>query len=69
MGAKIKSLPANAPYCFRIHGQIYQLVLPLYPNKANKPGYGLHIFDSAEAEIKRTDNQSRVYSRNNATNE
>jgi hypothetical protein len=58
MGAKITSLPANGPYCFRIHVQIYQLFLPLYPNKANKPGYGLHIFDSAEAETKRLDNQS-----------
>jgi hypothetical protein len=50
MGAEIKSLPGHGPYCFRIHGQIYQMVSPLYAKATNKPGYGqLYIFDSAEA--------------------
>jgi hypothetical protein len=59
MGAEIKSPPENGPYCFRIHGQIYHLVSPLYPNQENKPGYGRYIFDSAEAKKKkRLENQS-----------
>jgi hypothetical protein len=59
MGADIKSPPGNGPYCFRIHGQIYHLVSPLYPNESNKPGYGqLYIFDSTEATTKRLENQS-----------
>jgi hypothetical protein len=40
MGSEIKSLPGNGPYNFRIHGEIYHLVSPLYPNEANKPQYG-----------------------------
>jgi hypothetical protein len=33
--------------------------LPLYSNKANKPGYGqVYIFDPAEATTKRLENQS-----------
>jgi hypothetical protein len=49
-GVEIKSPPGNGPYRSRIHGQIYHLVSPLYPNEAKKPGYGeLYIFDSAEA--------------------
>jgi hypothetical protein len=35
------------------------LVSPLYPDEANKPGYGqLYIFDSAEATAKWNENQS-----------
>jgi hypothetical protein len=37
VGREIKSPPGNDLYCFQIHGQIYQLVSQLYPNKANKP--------------------------------
>jgi hypothetical protein len=40
-------------------GLMYHLVLPLYPDEANKPGFGrLHVFDSAEAKTKRLENQS-----------
>jgi hypothetical protein len=40
-------------------GQIYHLVLPLYPNEANKPGYvQLFILESAEATTKRLEKQS-----------
>jgi hypothetical protein len=62
MGTEIKSLPENGPYSFRTHGQIYHSVSPLYPNGANKPGYGqLHIFDSAEATTKQLeDRQNQV---------
>jgi flagellar biosynthesis GTPase FlhF len=59
MGADIKSPPGNGPHCFRIHGQIYHLVSPLYPNESNKPGYGqLYIYDSTEATTIRLKNQS-----------
>jgi hypothetical protein len=38
------------------HGHIYHLVSQLYPNVANKPGYGqLYIFDSTEATTKPSD--------------
>jgi hypothetical protein len=40
MGAGIKSLLGNSPYCFQIHGHIYHSVSLLYPNKANDPEYG-----------------------------
>ncbi|GBM29649.1 hypothetical protein AVEN_125296-1 [Araneus ventricosus] len=38
MGAQIKPPPGTGPYCYRIHGQIYHVVSPLYSNN-NKPGY------------------------------
>jgi hypothetical protein len=39
---------------FRIHGQIYHLISPLYPKEANKPGYGqLYIFNIVEAMTRR----------------
>jgi hypothetical protein len=40
MCAKIKSTAGNVLYSFPIHGQIHHFVTPLYPKKANKPGYG-----------------------------
>jgi hypothetical protein len=59
MDAEIKFTPANGPYFFRIHGQIYSLVLPLYPNEANKPGYEqVYIADSAEGTKYQLENQS-----------
>jgi hypothetical protein len=33
MGAEIKSPPGNGQHCFRIQGQIYHLVSPLYSTK------------------------------------
>ncbi|GBL81581.1 hypothetical protein AVEN_93383-1 [Araneus ventricosus] len=52
MGAEVKSPPGNGPYCFRIHGQIYHRIAPLYSNERFKPGYGqLYIFDASEANI------------------
>jgi hypothetical protein len=49
MGADIKSLPGSGPYCFRIHYLTYDIVSLLYPNEANKPGYGqMYIFEVAE---------------------
>jgi hypothetical protein len=55
---EIKSPLESRPYCFRIHGRISCLVSSLYPNEANKPGYGqFYIFDSAAVTIKRL-NQS-----------
>jgi hypothetical protein len=45
MSAEIKSLPGNGPYCFWIHGQIYHLVSPLYPNEENKPDMDNLIFN------------------------
>jgi hypothetical protein len=59
MGAEIKSPPGNGPYSYWLHGQIYHLLLTLYQNEANKPGYRqVYIFDPAEATIKRSENQS-----------
>ncbi|GBN24309.1 hypothetical protein AVEN_89360-1 [Araneus ventricosus] len=57
MGAEVKSLPGNGPYCFRIHGQIYHRIAPLYSNERFKPGYGqLYIFDASEANSRRLEN-------------
>jgi hypothetical protein len=59
LGAEMKSLLGNGPYCSRIHGQICHLVSPPCPNEANKPGYGqLYIFDCAKATTERLENQS-----------
>jgi hypothetical protein len=40
MGAGLKSPPGSGLCSFRIYGQVYHLVPPLYANEANKPGYG-----------------------------
>ncbi|GBO33109.1 hypothetical protein AVEN_73612-1 [Araneus ventricosus] len=49
MGAQIQPPPGTGPYCYRIHGQIYHMVSPLYSDH-NKPGYGqLYIFDTSKA--------------------
>ncbi|GBO29161.1 hypothetical protein AVEN_236302-1 [Araneus ventricosus] len=56
-GAEVKSPPGNGPYCFRIHGQIYHRIAPLYSNERFKPGYGqLYIFDASEANSRRLEN-------------
>jgi hypothetical protein len=39
IGVDSKPPYGNGPYCYRIHGQAYHLVLPFYPNVTNKPGY------------------------------
>jgi hypothetical protein len=53
MDTKIKSPPANGPYCFWTHSQIYHLVSWLHQNKANMPGHGqLYIFNFSEATTK-----------------
>jgi hypothetical protein len=58
---EIKSPPENNPYYIRIQGRIDHLVSPLYPNKANKPGYGqLYIFYFAEETIKWHEIQSNL---------
>ncbi|GBN79933.1 hypothetical protein AVEN_236474-1 [Araneus ventricosus] len=57
MGAEVKAPPGNGPYCFRIHGQIYQRIAPLYSDEGFKPGYGqLYIFDASEANSRRLEN-------------
>jgi hypothetical protein len=38
MVAEINLQSGNYPYCFRIQVYIYNLVSPLHPNEANKPG-------------------------------
>ncbi|XP_053150109.1 uncharacterized protein LOC128344287 [Hemicordylus capensis] len=59
MGAEINTPPGRGPYCFRIHGQIYHKVSPLYPSEQHKPGYGqLYIFDTGEATKQRLQNNS-----------
>nr|XP_042913564.1 uncharacterized protein LOC122273596 [Parasteatoda tepidariorum] len=58
-GARIKPPPGNGPYFFRIHGQIYHMVSPLYSNDQNNAGYGqLYIFDSTEATNRRIENNT-----------
>ncbi|GBN62193.1 hypothetical protein AVEN_62831-1 [Araneus ventricosus] len=50
MGAQIKPPRGTGPYCFRLHGQVYHRVSPLYASDQHKESYGqLHIFDSSEA--------------------
>jgi hypothetical protein len=44
-GVKINSLPANTH------------IGSVFPNLPNKPRFGIHISDSAEAETKRLDNK------------
>ncbi|GBO22923.1 hypothetical protein AVEN_119396-1 [Araneus ventricosus] len=52
MGAQITPPPGTGPYCYRIHGQIYHMVSPLYSDH-NKPGYGqLYVFDASNAKFK-----------------
>uniref|UniRef100_A0A8C4X2J5 C2H2-type domain-containing protein n=1 Tax=Erpetoichthys calabaricus TaxID=27687 RepID=A0A8C4X2J5_ERPCA len=54
MGAHIAQPSGHGPYAFRIHGQIYHQVSPLYTNPDTSPRYGqLYIFDSAEATTQR----------------
>jgi hypothetical protein len=36
MGAEIESPAGSGPYCFRIHGQIYNLVSPIYPKQISQ---------------------------------
>jgi hypothetical protein len=58
MAVEIKLAPGNGPnYSWR-HGHVCQLVFLLYPNEANKPGYGQLISCSAGAKIKWLENQS-----------
>jgi hypothetical protein len=57
IGKDIESPPGSGPYSFRIHGQIYHLVLPMRQNQRNNVGYRLHIFDCAEAARKRLETQ------------
>ena len=55
MEAEIET-PGIGPYYFRIQGQIYHSVSPLYLNQHSKPGYGqLYIFDMSEATKKHMD--------------
>ncbi|GBM66570.1 hypothetical protein AVEN_251984-1 [Araneus ventricosus] len=44
MGAEVKSPPGSGPYCFRIHGQVYHRIAPLFSNERFIPGYGQCIF-------------------------
>jgi hypothetical protein len=49
MGSEITLPSGNGPYSSWTHGQIYHSVSMVYPNKANKQGYGqLHILNSAK---------------------
>jgi hypothetical protein len=56
--SEIKWPPANVPYPFRIHGQIYHLVTPPFRNETNKSGYGqFYILSFTEAWTNRLENQ------------
>ncbi|GBN15889.1 hypothetical protein AVEN_144698-1 [Araneus ventricosus] len=53
MEAQIKPPPGTGPHCYRIHGQIYHMVSPLYSDH-NKSRYGqLYVFDTSKATEKR----------------
>ncbi|GBN14258.1 hypothetical protein AVEN_174904-1 [Araneus ventricosus] len=57
MGAQIKPPRGTGPYCYRLHGQVYHSVSPLYASDQHKESYGqLYIFDSSEATEKRLSN-------------
>ncbi|GBO11597.1 hypothetical protein AVEN_7090-1 [Araneus ventricosus] len=57
MGAQIKPQRGTGPYCYRLHGQVYHRVSPLYASDQHKESYGqLYIFDSSEATEKRLSN-------------
>ncbi|GBM69330.1 hypothetical protein AVEN_155754-1 [Araneus ventricosus] len=57
MGAQIKPPRGTGPYCYRLHGQVYHRVSPLYASDQHKESYGqLYIFDSSEATEKRLSN-------------
>lgn len=59
MGAEIKLPPANGPYNICICGQFHSLASVVCQNKVNKMGHGQFcIFDSAEATMKRLQQQS-----------
>ncbi|KHJ87810.1 hypothetical protein OESDEN_12407 [Oesophagostomum dentatum] len=54
MGASVDIPRGHGPYCFRIHGQIYHRVGPLYPEQGQRPLYGqVHILDTRQAEVER----------------
>jgi hypothetical protein len=59
MAVEIILPPGNGPYYFWRHGHVRHLVSLLYPNEANKPGYGQLISCSAGAKIKWLQNQSK----------
>ncbi|GBN25403.1 hypothetical protein AVEN_123054-1 [Araneus ventricosus] len=57
MGEQIKPPRRTGPYCYRLHGQVYHRVSPLYASDQHKESYGqLYIFDSSEATEKRLSN-------------
>ncbi|GBN05182.1 hypothetical protein AVEN_122470-1, partial [Araneus ventricosus] len=57
MGAQIKPARGTGPYCYRLRGQVYHRVSPLYASDQHKESYGqLYIFDSLEATEKRLSN-------------
>lgn len=59
MGAQIKPPPGSGPYCYRLHGQVYHKVSPLYADQ-HKEGYGqLYIYDSGEATEKRASSNEK----------
>ncbi|GBN82679.1 hypothetical protein AVEN_103253-1 [Araneus ventricosus] len=56
--AQIKPPRRTGPYCYRLHGQVYHRVSPLYASDQHKESYGqLYIFDSSEATEKRLSNK------------
>lgn len=60
VGTEIKLPPGNDPYCFRVCGQIYHLVSPLFPNEAHEPECGqFYISISAEGTPKGLENQTK----------
>ncbi|GBL83774.1 hypothetical protein AVEN_132666-1 [Araneus ventricosus] len=57
MGAQIKPPRGTGPYCYRLHGQVYHRVSPLYASDQHKESYEqLYVFDSSEATEKRLSN-------------
>ncbi|GBN67845.1 hypothetical protein AVEN_92083-1 [Araneus ventricosus] len=56
-GSTNKPPRGTGPYCYRLHGQVYRRVSPLYASDQHKESYGqLYIFDSSEATEKRLSN-------------
>ncbi|VDP34758.1 unnamed protein product [Heligmosomoides polygyrus] len=50
IGAQIDTVGGSGPYCYRIHGQIYHRIGPLYPSQENQRQYGqIYILDTEAA--------------------
>ena len=61
LGAQVDVPRGMGPYCFRIHGQVYHNIGPLYPEQGSHPRYGqIYILDTNDAAAERMGNRANV---------